>query len=157
MRVPARKCTPRGNDPAAIVSRLSGDCLGAWLSREPGPALVLFDAPWSAACHLALEGLVALKKDLEGQVQMRAVDAVGCPEASRRFSIECVPTLVLYCRGFVIGRWEGARSRIELKREIGIALESAIRRSPDTAAETCCKISTDRVAPGPRLMRRGVR
>lgn len=157
MRASAWKATPRENDPTAIVHRLSGDRLLSWLSHEAGPTLVLFDAPWSSACHLALEVLVALKKDLGSQVQMRAVDAVGCPEASSRFGIECVPTLILYWRGCVIARWEGARSRIVLKREVGIAIESATRRPTTGAANTCCKTSTDLIAPGFRLMRRGVR
>jgi len=158
VRAPARKGIQCEGDPAATVSRLSGDRLGAWLSHEPGLALVLFDAPWSAACHLALDALVALKKDLEGRVRMRAVDAVGCPKAARRFGIECVPTLILFRGGRAVARWEGARSHLDLKREMRAALVSAIPLLPaTTAAEPCCGIQRVRGAADPRVTKRGAR
>jgi len=121
------------------VTRLVGGDLDAWLSQRPEPALVLFDAPWSAACRLELGILVRLAVHFSGRLRIGALDAAAHRDLSRRFRIAWVPTLVLFDSGDVVARWEAARDADELIREVESALEGAPVRTVDPAARGCCR------------------
>ena len=110
------------NDRKPIISRLAGGDLDSWLSQQLEPALVLFDASWSAACRLEFETLVALAAHFSGRLRIGALDAGTHPEVSRRVGIAWVPTLILFDSGVGIARWEGARNADESIREIELAL-----------------------------------
>lgn len=118
--------TPRdAPGPADGLAPLSGDEIEPWLVRQPEFALVLFHAPWSAACRLELEVLDHLASYFQGRVRVGAVDAAASEDAAHRYGVSWVPTLILFEAGREVARWEGARALADLTIEIQAALTRA--------------------------------
>lgn len=149
MTTASRTTTLDHDDKTAGISRLAGCELDAWLLRQPEPALVLFDAPWSAACRLERDVLVRLKGHFAGRVRVGALDAADSHQAPRRFRIGWVPTLILFDAGVEVTRWEGARGLSDLILDIEAALTRGLapRASGNDAPVPSNRSTTTEVMP----------
>jgi thioredoxin 2 len=72
------------------------------------PVVVDMWAPWCAPCRIVSPALEQLSREFAGKVKLAKVNVDEAPRLSRRFTIQAVPTLLLFRHGEVIARQTGA-------------------------------------------------
>jgi len=77
--------------------------------------LVDFFATWCGPCKMMHPVLEQLKAELGDAIRIIKIDVDNNEEISAEYSIQSVPTLMLFKNGNVVWRQSGARSANELK------------------------------------------
>jgi len=72
------------------------------------PVLVDFWAPWCGPCRQMAPQFEAAARQLKGRAVLVKVNSDGSPEASARFAIRSIPTLVRLQGGVEVRRQSGA-------------------------------------------------
>ena len=79
------------------------------------PVLVDFHATWCGPCKMLAPVLVDVKKDLGDRLTIIKVDIDQQPDIARAYSVQGVPTLILFRNGQTLWRQSGAMSKPQLK------------------------------------------
>jgi thioredoxin 2 len=78
------------------------------------PMVVDFWAPWCGPCHMMAPAYDAAAKQLEPSVRFAKVNTDQEQALAARFSIQSIPTLILFKAGREVGRQSGALSAAQL-------------------------------------------
>jgi len=93
------------------------------------PVFACFTARWCHTCYPTCLFADELVKEYEGSVKFVRVDMEGSPEASTRYRIKVVPTILLFKDSQLVEKLLGFQDRNSLKRLLGdvIAKESGAK------------------------------
>jgi thioredoxin 1 len=72
------------------------------------PVLVDFWADWCGPCHYVSPLVEQIAHDYQGRLKVGKVDVDDCPEIVTRFSVESIPTLMLFAGGVPVDQIVGA-------------------------------------------------
>lgn len=78
---------------------------------EGGPILVDFWATWCAPCRMVAPILEKLAVELKGKARIGKLDVDQNPATAAQFSIQGIPTLLLFKNGKPVDKMIGAQSR----------------------------------------------
>ncbi len=81
------------------------------LARADQPVLVDFWADWCGPCHAVAPTLEELEKTFSGRATIAKLDADQNPQASARYGIRSIPTLILFKAGREQERLLGAQPK----------------------------------------------
>ena len=87
-----------------------------------GPVLVDFGATWCGPCEVLGKTLDRMMDGYNGKVKFCYVDIQNAPMTAGRFSIQSVPTLVLFNHGAPAGSLLGAQPAPKIDELIRTAL-----------------------------------
>lgn len=86
--------------------------------RRYGLALVDCWAPWCGPCRMMSPVIDALAKDLQGKVAFAKLNTDENQRTAMRYTIEAIPTLLVFKDGELVDRWVGARPKEDLARRL---------------------------------------
>ncbi|HOQ26474.1 MAG TPA: thioredoxin [Methanomassiliicoccaceae archaeon] len=86
--------------------------------RRYGLALVDCWAPWCGPCRMMSPVIDALAKDMQGKVAFAKLNTDENQRTAMRYTIEAIPTLLVFKDGELVDRWVGARPKEELARRL---------------------------------------
>ena len=92
---------------------LADTALPVYLTNTELPVLVDFWAAWCGPCKMMAPQFAKAALQLP-EVRFIKVDSDEAPQASARYAIRSIPTLILFKHGQEIGRLSGALSAAEL-------------------------------------------
>lgn len=72
------------------------------------PVLIDVWAPWCGPCRRVSPALEKMAGELAGKLKLVKINADDNPEASRRFEVQAIPTLVILDHGQVVDQQVGA-------------------------------------------------
>jgi thioredoxin 2 len=128
-RVPAAATgSPRcGNCGAPLpwVVDAGDDDFGEVVEQSTIPVVVDMWAPWCGPCRIVSPALEQLSREFAGKVKLVKVNVDEAPKLSQRFTIQAIPTLLLFRGGEVIARQAGAAPVHALRSWLEQALPDA--------------------------------
>ena len=78
------------------------------------PVLVEFGATWCPPCNIMNPILHELANEMKNEVVIAKVDADESPELASKFSIQGLPSMLLFKNGNEVARMVGAASKAKL-------------------------------------------
>ena len=78
------------------------------LSTSDRPILVDFWAEWCGPCHMVAPTIKEIAKDYAGRLYVVKVNVDEKPHIASRYSIQSIPTLMIFDKGEVVWRQVGA-------------------------------------------------
>ncbi len=108
------------------VKHIRGSEIASVTSPEGKLALVDFSAVWCAPCKMLDPVLKKVSDELGDKVDFFHVDVDESPEASSRFGIRGVPTMVIFHNGQEIDRLVGFRDKNSLKKHLENLVDSKL-------------------------------
>jgi thioredoxin 1 len=85
------------------------------ISREGGPTLVDFWAPWCGPCQLLTSQLERLATEYQGRLVVAKLDVDQSSAVAVRYRVMSLPTLIVFRRGVVLSTQVGASNWTLLK------------------------------------------
>jgi thioredoxin 2 len=93
--------------PLPWLEEADQSAFGAAVEQSPVPVLVDFWAPSSVPCRPVSRIVGQLARELTGRLKVVKINADHAQELGQRFSIEGIPTLILFDNGQVRDRLTG--------------------------------------------------
>ena len=95
---------------------------------SPLPVLVDFWAEWCPPCRPMARTLAELAPEFAGEIVFATLNADQNPEATRRYRVLSMPTLLLFGDGVVVHSIVGARPRSMLRQALTTATGGYVNR-----------------------------
>jgi len=100
------------------VKHISSNDVVTAASATDKLALIDFSAAWCAPCKMLDPVLEKVADDLDEKVSFYHLDVDESPEASSKFGIRGVPTMIVFHNGEEIDRMVGFRDRSALQSQL---------------------------------------
>ena len=81
---------------------------------HPEPVLVVFEADWSGACHIAGPAIEALASEFGDRIKMCRLNVDTHPRVAREYGIQGLPTFLFFQWGRVVDHLVGTVPKAEL-------------------------------------------
>ncbi|HIQ50162.1 MAG TPA: thioredoxin [Nanoarchaeota archaeon] len=88
------------------------------------PVIIDFWAEWCIPCKIAMPIFEELAKEYSGKVKFVKINVDESPDLALKFSVQSIPTFIVFYKGKVINRLTGAVAKEYLKDFIEKALSS---------------------------------
>jgi thioredoxin 2 len=85
------------------------------------PVLVDFWAPWCGPCKIAAPEIRELAREMAGKALVLKVDTEQYPEIAAPFTIQAIPTFLVFRDGRIVFRRSGVSPRTEMRRWLDLA------------------------------------
>lgn len=92
------------------------------INKNELPVLVDFYADWCGPCKMVSPVIAQLAKEFKGRVVTVKINTEKKPAISGRYSIQSIPTIILFHKGKQLMRLQGALPYDSLKAELERAL-----------------------------------
>jgi thioredoxin 2 len=87
-----------------------------------GPVLVDCWAPWCGPCRMLSPVLEGIAADYSGRLKVVKLNTDENPKVAMKFSIQSIPTMLLFNKGQQVDRMTGALPRQEIEKRIAKVL-----------------------------------
>jgi thioredoxin 1 len=94
---------------------------------QPGLTVAKFTAEWCGPCHALAPLFDAVAAAYDGQAKFVSVDADASPEASMRYGVRGLPTILFFQDGEPVSRLVGAVPRMLIEKEVAARTSAAQR------------------------------
>lgn len=84
------------------------------LDSTEGPLLIDFYAPWCGPCQLMAPILERVSKHMQHRLKIVKINTDTYPQLASQYQIHALPTLVLFKKGQIVNRVEGALTAEQL-------------------------------------------
>jgi len=91
--------------------------------QSPLPMLIDFTAAWCPPCRAIAPHIDAIATAYDGRVRVGTCDADSNPELLAKLDVRCMPTLLMFKQGRVVGQIVGAAPRAKIEALVGKALD----------------------------------
>ena len=102
-------------DPSGAPQPALGPALEQAIASSPVPVFIDFWAAWCGPCRVLAPAVEDLGRRQAGKLLILKVDIDADPAAAKRYSVQAVPTLVLFQGGREVARRTGVAPRSELE------------------------------------------
>jgi thioredoxin 1 len=92
------------------------------------PVLVDFWAEWCPPCRPMARTLAELAPEFAGRIVFATLNADENPEATRRYRVLSMPTLLLFRQGIVVHSIVGARPKSHLRQALATSTGDYVNR-----------------------------
>lgn len=110
------------------VKHIKGNELEDAASATDKISLIDFSATWCAPCKMLDPVLRNVSDDLADSVEFYHIDVDESPEASSKFGIRGIPTMIVFHDGQEIDRMVGFKDRNALQMQLEGLAESKLAR-----------------------------
>jgi thioredoxin 1 len=114
--------------PEASLTAVTDDTLAEIVLGSRLPVLVDFWAEWCPPCRPMARTLAELAPELAGEIVFTTLNADENPEATRRYRVLSMPTLLLFKQGVVVTSIVGARPKSMLRQALTNATGAYVNR-----------------------------
>jgi len=86
--------------------------------NDSRPVIIDFHALWCSPCKMQSPILKEVAGEFGDKVRIIKIDVDQNPEISSRYSVQSVPTIILFKNGKQVWRQSGVASKSQLKNEL---------------------------------------
>lgn len=91
--------------------------------KSPQPVVIDLWAEWCMPCRMIAPIIEELAQEYDGKVKFGKLNVDENRNIAIRYSIQAIPTLLIFKDGQLVQKFVGLRSKADLKREIDSLLE----------------------------------
>ncbi len=108
---------PYRSDVGSLITVTDDTFTSTVLSNER-PVVVDFWADWCPPCRAISASLAELAEEFDGRLVVATLNSDENPDATRRYGVMSLPTLLVFRGGEVVGSLVGARPKSQLRRAL---------------------------------------
>jgi thioredoxin 1 len=105
----------------ANVAEFSDSTFQGDVLQSEVPVLVDFWAPWCGPCRMIAPVVEELAKENQGAIKIGKVNIDDNPDVAMNYSVNSIPTLMIFKGGQVVDRFVGVQPKSRLQQAIDAA------------------------------------